>query len=313
MSETSTGRVVAAIGVFDGIHLGHQVLLKRVRESAAREGVLTGAITFDPPPLALLARCSEPFQVTPPREKLGLLAEMGIQRLLLLRFTRQLAALPPRRFLENILLHEFDLTGIVIGHDFRFGARREGDVRLLRSVGTERGFWVEEVAAVEEAGERVSSTRLREYIRLGRVSKAARLLGRVLTVEGEVVAGSGVGGRLLMPTANLEVEPSQLLPAVGVYVIEAQVGGARFAGVANVGPAPTLGTGHDRLIEVHLLDYEGNLRGRRIRVGFLEWLREGKRFPNLQSLRAAIGADIDAARRRLAPGLDNRLAPCIAV
>ncbi len=307
-------RAVIAIGVFDGVHRGHQVLFERVRRTAVRADCLAGVVTFDPPPYALLSGDPTPLEITPLREKAALLAELGIERMLVLPFTRSLAALSPERFVDDVLLQELDLEGVVVGHDFRFGAHRAGDGELLRALGAARGFTVEIVAPVERGGSRVSSTRLRHCIAGGRVEEAAELAGRVLAVEGRVGRGQGLGARELVPTANVEVDPRQLLPAPGVYAVEVSGRAGWFGGAASVGRAPTLGTGHDRLVEVHLLDFEGDLRGVELRVGFVARLREIRAFRDLAELRAAIADDIRAARERLGlrpggrtrPGGDRR-------
>ncbi len=308
MTTKPNQRVVAAIGVFDGLHKGHQELFRRARAGALRVGGLSAAVTFDPPPYAVLSDDPDPLQITPMREKTALLTQLGLDRLLVLPFDRRFAALAPRAFVEQVLLGAFDLAGVVVGHDFRFGARREGDVPYLRALGERHGFWVDEVSPVVVDGRRVSSTLVREAIQQGRVAEATALMGRPFEVEGRVVRGHGIGGRLLVPTANLELEPQQLVPAPGVYLVRVQTPGARLPGVANVGPAPTVGTGHDRLIEVHLLDFSADLRDQSLRVAFEAWLREEKRFADLDSLREAIAQDIRAARRRLHGGEDNQLA-----
>ncbi|MCK4304850.1 MAG: riboflavin biosynthesis protein RibF [Candidatus Eisenbacteria sp.] len=308
--KTGSARMVAAIGGFDGVHLGHQALLRRVTQAAAREGALPGVVTFDPLPLQVLTPEDESLLLTLSREKTSLLAEFGIQRILLLQFTRQMAALSAREFLKQVVLRELDPVSLVVGHDFRFGADRQGDVAMLRSAGCDLGFRVEEVAAVCQGGMRISSTSIREQIRQGRVSEATRLLGHALVVEGRVVPGRGIGGRCLVPTANMEVDSDQLLPAPGVYLVEAEIDEGRFTGVVNRGQAPTLGTGHDRLTEVHLLDYQGDLLGRTIRISFLEWLREARRFPDLASLKRAIQGDLLAARHRFGHGFENHLVSC---
>jgi riboflavin kinase/FMN adenylyltransferase len=299
MEQSRGKRVVTAIGVFDGIHLGHQVLIERTMQAARGAGADAAVVTFDPPPVAFFAPPDEPFQITPRREKTALLEALGIERVWVLPFTAELAAHTARQFVTRILQTEVDLAGVVIGHDFSFGAHREGSARMMRALGSELGFSVEVVDPVEVAGRRVSSTRIRTCIRCGAVEQAARLLGRLMSVTGRVGAGTGIGGDRLVPTANLEVPPDQLLPPRGVYAVVVEAEGERFAGVANLGAAPTLGTGHARLLEVHLLDYRGDLRGKELRVGFAEWLRETRRFADLERLRGAIEADIRAVRKRL--------------
>lgn len=296
MAERIRERVVATIGVFDGVHLGHQALIARVLEGAAREGALAKVITFDPPPHEILKGRREPSQITTLNEKRNLIADLGIERLFLLPFTPEFARLEARAFLEEALLREIELAGLVVGDDFRFGAGCRGDIELIRQVGRERGFWVTGVATVMHAGERISSTRIRRELRGGRVAEAASLLGRPFGLPGRVVPGRGLGTRELVPTANLEVAREQLLPAAGVYGVNVEWDAARYLGVANVGPSPTLEMGDARLIEVHILDFEGDLRGASVHLTFNQWLRESRRFSDLAALRRAIRQDVARAR-----------------
>lgn len=296
MTERKRERVVATIGVFDGVHLGHQALIAEVLAGAAREGALAKVVTFDPPPNEILNGAGQPAQITTLEEKRNLIADLGIERLLLLPFTPEFAALEARAFLEEALLQEIDLAGLVVGDDFRFGAGCRGDIELIREVGRERGFWVTGVATVTRGGQRVSSTRIRRELRRGRVAEAAQLLGRPFGLTGRVVSGRGLGRRELVPTANLAVAPEQLLPAAGVYGVTLECDGASHLGVANVGPSPTLEEGHARLIEVHVLDFEGDLRDASVYINFKQWFRASRRFADLASLRRAIDRDIARAR-----------------
>lgn len=311
MTTQDAQPVVAALGVFDGVHLGHQLLLDRVSRGAEREGALRGVVTFDPPPAIVLS--SKPLgaiEITPWPEKRDILAALGVERLLLLRFTREFARLSAEGFLKDVLLAELPLAGVVVGHDFTFGAGRRGDPALLERYGRDHGFWVEVISPVVREGARVSSTRIRTFLRAGRVREAAALMGRPLAFEGLVGPGQGVGSRELVPTANLEISAAQLLPAPGVYRVWADLpGGDRRRAVANVGPVPTLGTGHARLVEVHILDYRGDLRDQTLRVGFLDWIREERTFPDLASLREAIEEDIRGARAQFEINGDKPLAP----
>ncbi len=295
-------RAVAALGVFDGVHRGHQALIDRVRVGARREAADPVVVTFDPPPARLFS--TEPlgaFEITPCREKVRLLRALGVVRVLVLPFTRELASRTARGFVEDVLLREFDLAGVVVGHDFGFGANRQGNPELLRILGRRLGFWVEVVAPVTLRGERVSSTRIRALLRAGRVREAAARLGRELSIAGRVGSGQGLGKRELVPTANLDIDPDQILPAAGVYRVWARLGDhPRWPGVANVGPVPTLGTGHDRLVEVHIFDFDNDLHGQDLQVEFIDWMRAEQRFPDLESLRTAISEDLRRARKQFA-------------
>lgn len=294
--------VVATVGVFDGVHRGHQELVARVLAAARRSGARPVALTFDPPPAVVLRGAGEPFQITPGEGKRELLEALGLADVRCLAFTPALARQTPAEFVARTLLGLFPLEGLVVGYDFRFGAGGAGDAGLLRVLGRERGFWVEEVAAVLDGGEPISSTRIRELLRRGDVATAAHLLGRPFSLAGAVGRGLGVGHRELVPTANLDLDPCQLLPADGVYVVAARLDRERGpaegrAAVASVGTAPTLRPGaENRLVEVHLLDFDGELYGRLMGVSFLERLRGQETFPGLAELRLAIERDIAAAR-----------------
>lgn len=310
--ETARGdrreRVVATIGVFDGVHRGHRALLARVAAAARREGCRTVAITFDPPPEEVLAPESAPFQLTLLDRKRELLGRAGIERVQVVPFTPAIARTPADQFITQVLLDAFELRGLVIGYDFRFGAQGRGDAALLRAIGSRRAFWIEEVEAVLDGGLPISSTRIRSLVREGGVAEAARLMERPHALEGRVVRGRGIGAGQLVPTANLEADPRQLLPGDGVYVIEAMVGRERHPGVASIGNSPTVAPTAQRLVEAHLLDFSGDLYGRRLVVEFHERLRGQRRFAGLDELRAAIEADVEMARTWLSGRGENRLA-----
>jgi len=296
------------IGVFDGVHRGHRVLLDAVRQAAARAGGTAAAVTFRPPPARIL-RPEVPLQeITPWPEKRALLQAAGIERIVPLRFTRALAAQAPEAFVREVLLQQFDLAGLVIGYDFRFGARGAGDAGLLRRMGRGHGFRVRAIGAVRYAGRPISSTRIRNALARGRVDLAGAMLGRPFAVWGRVVAGRGLGTRRLVPTANLRPAPTQLLPADGVYLTRLRHRGRTWGGVAHVGGTPTLGGPIAAPIEVHLLDFTGSLHGARLSLEFLARHRESRRFAGFRELRRAILEDVRWARGMFARGGENRLA-----
>ncbi len=259
-------------------------------------------VTFDPPPAKVFAReLLGAIEITPAPEKTRILRACGIEHVRILPFTLEFARLSAETFVREVLLADFDLAGAVVGHDFSFGAGRQGDPSTLTAFGREFGFWVEIVPAVTLEGARISSSRIRELLREGDVRAAATMMGRELAFRGCVVRGEGRGVREFVPTANLSISPEQLLPAPGVYRVWAEPPGkGRLPGVASVGPVPTLGTGHDRLVEVHILNVDIDLRDQALRVGFVEWLRPVKTFPNAGALREAILADVEEARKRFA-------------
>ena len=295
-------RAVATIGVFDGVHRGHRLLLDRVVAKAASEDALSLAVTFDPSPETVLSPQDGPVQITLHREKEAILRSLGIRRLLVLPFSKRMAAMSPRQFMLQVLLRDLDLVGLVIGYDFRFGRGSAGNVHFLEAMGAEKGFWIDQVPAVRFGKAPISSTRIRDALARGAVSEAAGMLGRPFAVAGRVVGGRALGRRALVPTANVEVKPAQMLPARGVYLVEVSLEEGIRAGVAKVGPSPTVGGEGERVVEVHLLDFAGDLRGSRLAVRFLEWIRDERRFTDLAALRAAIDEDIRWATARLRRG-----------
>ena len=288
-----TSRLVAAIGVFDGVHRGHQRLLDRVIKEARKADAQSCVITFDPPPLAIINPSPAAFQITLLREKQALLAEIGIQRLLLLTVTPEFLALSAAQFIDRVLIRELNPVGIVIGHDFRFGAAGAGSSRELREAGDQHHFWVEELPPVKLKDRRISSTLIRELIGRGRIEEVAEYLGRLPVLSGRVGTGEGIGSRELVPTANLRFDPAQLLPAPGVYRVESRIDGIRYLGVANVGDNPTFGTGDERLIEVHFIDFKGDLVDRELQIQFHGWIREKETYETVEELRNAIASDIE--------------------
>jgi riboflavin kinase/FMN adenylyltransferase len=216
-----------------------------------------------------------------------------------LPFTRDLAALPPRDFVRQYFCERLQVREVVVGHDYRFGRGREGDIDLLKEMGQQHAFTVQVVWAVEADGAVVSSSLIRALLRLGKVAETARLLGRPYGVVGQVVRGKGRGAKLLgVPTANLR-PANELLPASGIYAVLVRRGAATFPGVANIGTCPTFDN-QDLSLEVHLLEFHGELYGENLEVLFVDRLREERRFSSIEALAAQIRADIESARRTLA-------------
>ncbi len=307
--EGSTVRKPAAatIGVFDGVHRGHQELLKRVAAAAeALDGVAV-AVTFARHPLAVLhpERCPPPL--TTVEERRALFEAHGIGQVIVLDFDLAMSRLGAREFLESALLARHDLRLLVVGPDFAMGRNRSGDLATLRALGAELGFALEVVEPVAGMGGRVSSTRLRTAIAAGQVEVARELTGRDYVLVGEVIPGHGRGRSLGFPTANVKVDEGKLVPADGVYAAlavvvrpgESGVGApAGRPAVVNIGLAPTFGDG-ERRVEVHLLGTETDLRGRRLAIRLVSRLRGERRFAGPGELRAQIAADVAAARAAL--------------
>jgi riboflavin kinase / FMN adenylyltransferase len=292
-------RTVITIGNFDGVHLGHRSILARVVQRARELGGQAVAVTFDPHPLKLLRPEMNLPLLNTPEQKLNLLAACGLDAVVVLPFSREFAALPPRDFVTDYLGGRLKAREVVIGHDYCFGRGREGNIDLLKEMGASLGFTVQVVWAVEADNATVSSSLIRALLRLGKVSEAQLLLGRPYGVEGAVVRGKGRGAKLLgVPTANIR-PVNELLPASGIYAVRVRRGAEVLSGVANIGTCPTFENSEFSL-EVHLLEFSGDLYGVDLGVDFIARLREERRFSSIEALAAQIHADIATARKVLA-------------
>ncbi|MCB9595907.1 MAG: bifunctional riboflavin kinase/FAD synthetase [Sandaracinaceae bacterium] len=286
---TKQGGAIVAPGNYDGVHLGHRALLDAAREEATGDERVT-VLTFDPHPSIVLAPLRAPALLTTIERRRALLEKLGADAVEVAHFDRAFAAQPADRFVSDVLLGRLGARAVVVGPDFRFGKGREGSVETLRAA----GLTALEVAPVERDGAVVSSTRIRGALREGRVEDACRWLGRVHDVGGEVVMGDQRGRTIGFPTANLACEPV-LLPADGVYSVVARgESGELLRGVANLGVRPTMEAG--RSVEAHFFDFEGDLYGRTLRVGFVTRLRGEQRFDGLDALKAQIALDAQRAR-----------------
>ncbi|MBD5646192.1 MAG: bifunctional riboflavin kinase/FAD synthetase [Desulfovibrio sp.] len=285
------------IGNFDGVHLGHQALVRRTLEACAAAGLDGVVVTFRPHPRTVLTPERPHAPLSTRAERFALLERLGVRHILELPFTPALAALPPEAFVRDYLLplHPREL---VVGHDFTLGRGRSGHPELLQRLGERLGFRVEQVPAVLAEGGPVSSTRLRHCLAEGDVALARRLLDRPYAVAGTVAHGEGRGTGMGFPTANLE-GAATLLPGNGVYATRARVGGRSFDAVTNIGHKPTFGG--DRLtVESFLLDAEGDFYGADLALEFVGRLRGERRFPDAEALARQIGADVTRARGLLA-------------
>ena len=291
---------VVTPGNHDGVHLGHRALVAAARDLGSERGLRTVAMFFDPHPAAVVAPQRVPGLLTTSARRTDLLLGAGAEVVLAQPFDRGFASLSPRRFAEDVLVKRAGARAVVVGPDFRFGLQRTGDVALLTELGHELGFDVAQVDPVLHDGERVSSTRVRSLLERGDVAGAAPLLGRAHDVDGVVVEGDRRGRTIGFPTANLACEPI-VLPADGVYAVVVRrldrPDAPRLGGVANLGERPTFAAG--RAAEVHLLDFEGDLYGVRLRMAFVTRIRPERRFEHVEALKDQIGADVAAARRAL--------------
>ena len=288
-----------AVGVFDGMHLGHRVLLARALERA--QGEPTVAVSFEPHPDVVLAREFRPYApLTPLPEKLARISRMGIE-LRVLAFTRELAALEPDVFVERHLVAPFAPRWLVVGEDFALGRARAGNVARLRELGEQHGFQVDALPLHVADGAPVTSTRIRALLAEGRVAEAARLLGRPYGFTALVVGGDRKGRTLGFPTANLRLHDEQQVPAHGIYAVWVRLSGERDwrMGAMSVGVRPTFGGGL-RTLEVHLLDWSGDVYGQDLEVAFADWLRPERAFAGAGELVEAMRDDVVESRLRLA-------------
>lgn len=291
-------RIITAIGNFDGVHLGHQQIIRTTIEQArARRGTAM-VMTFEPHPEELINPGNSPPLLTTGAEKARILRKMGVDVLLLVEFNEAFRKITPREFITVVLKDKLGLEGVVVGYDYRFGLRGEGTTALLRQLGEAISLSVTIVPPVVVKGTVVSSTRIRQLLWKGQIRQAAELLGRYPSVEGIVVHGDKRGRNLGFPTANIQV-PRKLALARGVYLVKCGLAKDIFYGVANVGSAPTFNREEVRL-EINLFDYSGELYGERIRVEFLAYLRPEKQFRSLEELRKQISTDIQRAKGMLA-------------
>lgn len=287
---------VLSIGNYDGVHRGHQALLARLRESATRLGLPATVLVFEPTPREYFAPAEAPPRVLTLRDKLAALAEQGVERVVIARFEARLAALTGIEFVQQVIVGQLGARAVVVGDDFRFGARRSGDFELLQQLGCEQGFEVGRLATLEVQGGRCSSTALRGLLAEARLSEAAQLLGRPYSIRGPVRHGLKLGRQLDMPTANISLRRTPPLP-LGVYAVQAQVAGQErlWSGVASLGVRPTLGLTRC-LLETHLFGQPGDLYGRLLRVDFRRYLRPELRFDSLDALKLQMHRDADDAR-----------------
>ncbi|MGE5894268.1 MAG: bifunctional riboflavin kinase/FAD synthetase [bacterium] len=286
---------VVTIGNFDGVHIGHQKILRTAVESARRVNGTSVAITFDPHPMRVLAPDRGVKMMTSFEEKARVIARMGIQVLLCIDFNHAFSHLTPDEFIHDVLVEKLHPVRVVVGHNYRFGRGKKGTPDFLRRRGKKYGFAVNVVRHVRKFGSVVSSSRIRSLLLRGRVCEAASLLGRAYFIEGNVVSGAGRGAEVLeTPTANLTT-PSELVPREGVYAVKVGLDGSIFDGVANIGTNPTFGM-HEMSYEVHLFGYSGNLLGRHLKVYFIDRLRDERTYENAEQLKVQIAKDIETAK-----------------
>jgi riboflavin kinase / FMN adenylyltransferase len=289
-------RAVVAIGNFDGVHLGHRALIERAKVLAAAHDAITVVLTFDPHPSTVFSPSTAPKQLTTMTRRLELLAAAGADVTVVEPFTRELANSAPHAFIDDVVLHALRASAIVVGYDFSYGAGRTGTTDALRAHGSRAGVEVDVVPAVEVAGEVASSTRIRAHLREGNLAAAERLLARRWDVDGIVGHGAKRGRTIGVPTAN--ITPHGDLPiAGGIYAVQLRVDGTDLPAVASLGTNPTFVEAGPATLEVHVLDWQGDLYDREVRTTFVARLRDEAKFDGVDALVAQIRADIAAARR----------------
>ncbi len=286
---------VVTIGSFDGVHLGHQLILQQVCEQAKALALPSLAMVFEPQPHEFFAGDKAPARLMRLREKVMALFAAGVDRVFCLPFNRRFSQQTAQAFIQQVLVDALGTRYLVVGDDFRFGAQREGDYRQLLTAGISHGFTVTDTRTYVMDGARVSSTRIRQLLRQSRFVDAAALLGRPYTISGRVVKGSQLGRTLGAPTANVHLH-RYCSPLSGVFAVDVMLGGESAAGIANVGVRPTLGGDRKPLLEVHLFNRNDNLYGQDIIVAFKHKLREEQRFDNLEKLKQQIQWDIEQAK-----------------
>ena len=296
-SHVSPGATVLTIGNFDGIHLGHRALLKRLTDAAKAENLLPTAITFEPHPREYFAPDSAPARLSTLREKLEMIADEGVEAAYVGHFNARFAALSAEDFIERILVGCLRVKHLIIGDDFRFGAGRRGDFAMLRQSGERFGFAVDAMGCVMLDAERASSSAVRDALAAGRMEHAARLLGRSYSIDGRVVHGEKMGRQLGFATANIRIKHDRP-PLTGVFAVEVHgLPDGPHHGVANLGIRPSANQVARPLLEIHLFDFARDIYGAHLNVRFVHKIRDEARFPNLEALKAQIMRDADAARK----------------
>lgn len=289
--QPTPGRCALTIGNFDGVHRGHRALIERVIGAARESGLQSCVLTFEPHPREFFAPDAAPPRLTRLRDKLELLGGIGVDRVHLARFDARFAALPAERFVEDVLVRGLGARRIIVGRDFRYGAKRAGDFAALAKAAERHGFGLEAMPDLALDGERVSSSAVRAALQAGELRRAEKLLGHRYFITGRVAHGEKLGRRLGFPTANIPL--GRRAPLSGIFAVEVEGMGPA---VASVGRRPTVNPLERPLLEVHLFDCDGELYGRRVKVSFLEKLRDEEKYEGLEALKEAIARDARQAR-----------------
>ncbi len=290
------GPLFLAIGVFDGVHLGHQAVISTSAEHARTANGTPVVVTFDPHPEKILRPEKAPHLLTATPHKIALIRTLGVRHLLIIRFNKQFAATEPEDFVQQLVQHSKPLREICVGHEWSFGKNRRGNLELLTQLGVKFDFNVVGIPPLSVNGEIVSSTAIRRAVEAGDLEKTARMLGREYTILGTVVHGDDLGKKIGFPTANLSAHSEQF-PPNGVYFAEAKLDGVVYSGVVNLGYRPTVSSSKaDRVLEIHLLDFKRDIYGEDLELRFVRYIRPEKKFENIDGLARQIEYDVQHAR-----------------
>ena len=291
------GPLFLAIGVFDGVHLGHQAVISTSAQHARAANGTPVVVTFDPHPEKVLRPKTAPHLLTATPHKIALICDLGVAHLLIITFDKQFAATEPEEFVHELVEHSKSLREICVGHEWSFGKNRRGNLKLLNQFGARFDFGVVGIPPVTVNGELVSSTTIRKAVETGDLAKAAQMLGREYTVLGTVVSGDNRGKKIGFPTANLSAHNEQF-PPNGVYFAEAKLEGVIYPGVVNLGYRPTVDTRKsERILEIHLFDFDHDIYGKDLEVRFIRYLRPETKFESVEALVRQIGLDVKQARK----------------
>jgi len=295
--ERLRGPLFLAIGVFDGVHRGHQAVISTSADHAAASNGTPVVVTFDPHPEKVLRPQAAPHLLSATEHKIALIRALGVEHLLIITFDKQFAATEPEDFVRKLVIHSKPLREICVGHEWSFGKNRRGNLDLLKKLGAKFDFDVVGIPPVKINGAVVSSTAIRQAIEKGDWAKAAEMLGREYTILGTVTRGDNLGKKIGFPTANLSAHSEQF-PPNGVYVAEARIDGELYRGVINLGIRPTVSSGKsERVLEIHLFDFNRDIYGHDVEVRFLKFLRSEKKFQDLDTLVQQIRQDVEQARQ----------------
>lgn len=294
-AEKGLSGLILTIGNFDGVHLGHQAIFKKLTQRAAELGGISAVLSFDPHPSKILHPATAIPLLTSFEEKMGLLEGLGVQLVICIDFTADFAQVTKEEFVEKVLVQSLAVKELFVGHDFAFGSQREGTINSLQAIGKDKGFIVNTVEPIEINGTIVSSSLIRRLIQEGAVSQASNMLGRNYAITGRVIPGHKMGKKLGFPTANL-LCGDKLIPGPGIYAVKTRLRGQKFVGVVNIGTCPTF----DReglSVEVYILNFQQDIYDEILEVEFYEWLREERRFDSPEALAGQIKKDIEQTEK----------------